>query len=101
MLGPTAMSKPPTGTLASASRDHRRRCIRLLRRYEMRLFSALFSLRHVACAGRRRRQVLGGLALVATVTIAFLTALVLNPFGSHTQNANVTISFDMVPAGND
>jgi hypothetical protein len=67
----------------------------------MRLISPLFSARRVASAARRRRQVLGGLALVAAVTIAVLTALVFNPFGSSAQNLSTTMALDMVTSGND
>src|SRR5439155_1492227 len=56
MLGPTAMSKPPTGTLASASRDHPRRCIRLLRRYEMTFFSRLFSTGQASIVVNKKRR---------------------------------------------
>jgi len=67
----------------------------------MRLISRLFSTQHTAIAATRKRPLLGGAALLITFVVAALAALVLNPFGSHAQNANVTISFDMVPAGND
>ena len=62
--------------------------------------SVVFHPAHGDCP-TRKRPLLGGAALLITFVVAALAALVLNPFGSHAQNANVTISFDMVPAGND